>query len=156
MPIALALRPVSHADRDFIFRLFATNTAMQMGALSWEETQRDPLVEMQFRAQEQFHRTQLPDADHQLVVYGDRPVGRMIVIRTEESIHLADIALLPEYQRQGIGTELMRRLQEEAKAQSLPITAHVFMMSPAVHFYQKLGFTISPAAPPQYLAEWKP
>ena len=155
MPPPITLGPVSDEDHDFAYRLFAATKAAEMGAQNWDESQLAPLIDMQFRAQAQSHRTEFPDADDQIVRYDDEPVGRLIVARTAESIHLVEIALLPEYQRRGIGTHLIEQLQQEARAKSRPITAHVFVMNPAVHFYQKLGFTISADAPPQYLAEWR-
>ena len=37
-------------------------------------------------------------------------------MRADEAIHVIDIALLPEHRGAGIGTKLLKELQEEAKA----------------------------------------
>ncbi|MGY3704049.1 ribosomal protein S18-alanine N-acetyltransferase [Vagococcus martis] len=73
--------------------------------------------------------------DHQLVGFGG--------IRIEcDDAHITNIAVLPEYQSQGIGTSLLNELKEEAKnlschSMSLEVRAS---NQQAISVYQSFGF----------------
>jgi ribosomal protein S18 acetylase RimI-like enzyme len=68
-------------------------------------------------------------------------VGRLIVVRTDEQIRLADIALLPEYRRAGIGTSLIKDLMVEAQKADKPVRLQVETLNPqAKLLYERLGF----------------
>jgi ribosomal protein S18 acetylase RimI-like enzyme len=68
------------------------------------------------------------------------PVGRLYVDRCEKAIRIMDIALLPEHRRAGIGTKLLRELQDEARTAGKTLTIHVEKFNPALRLYQRLGF----------------
>jgi GNAT superfamily N-acetyltransferase len=57
-------------------------------------------------------------------------------------LRLIDIALLPPFQRQGLGSQLVLYLQQLAAAQSLPMSLHVAINNPAIALYQRLGFSV--------------
>jgi ribosomal protein S18 acetylase RimI-like enzyme len=52
------------------------------------------------------------------------------------------IALLPEYRNQGIGTDLLNHLIEEARGQHPGLSLSVSPNNPAIRLYQRLGFEI--------------
>ena len=52
-------------------------------------------------------------------------MGRLYVARLADENRVMDIALLPSWRGQGIGTRHLRRLMEEARAVSLPLRIHV-------------------------------
>ena len=51
-----------------------------------------------------------------------------------------DIALLPEHRGAGIGAQLLRELQEEARSAGKSLTIHVERFNPALRLYERLGF----------------
>jgi ribosomal protein S18 acetylase RimI-like enzyme len=56
-------------------------------------------------------------------------------------IYVQNIALLPDFQRQGIGTRLIKELQAKAAARGVPVELGVFRTNaPARRFYERLGF----------------
>lgn len=56
-------------------------------------------------------------------------------------IYVRNIALLPEFQGQGIGTALVKELQAMAAARDVPLELGVFRTNaPARRFYERLGF----------------
>jgi GNAT superfamily N-acetyltransferase len=57
-------------------------------------------------------------------------------------IHLDQLFLLPQYQSLGIGTYLLRALQQEARSKSLQLTLWVLRVNPALRFYERLGFQV--------------
>jgi ribosomal protein S18 acetylase RimI-like enzyme len=67
-------------------------------------------------------------------------IGRLYVARWEREIRIMDIALLPEHRGAGIGTELLRELQDEARSAGKTLTIHVERFNPALRLYERLGF----------------
>jgi ribosomal protein S18 acetylase RimI-like enzyme len=62
------------------------------------------------------------------------------VDRWDKEIRIMDIALLPEHRGVGIGTGLLRELQEEARAAGKSLSIHVEKFNPALRLYERLGF----------------
>lgn len=138
--LAFALRPALPADVDFEHFLYAS-TREDLRPLGPEVF--DGLVGMQFRAQSMSIRLDHPNADRQIVVVDDAPAGRIIVDESGEQIQVVDVALLPEYRGQGIGTSLLRGVLAQADRMGRSIALHVEKQSRAVRLYERLGFLIS-------------
>jgi ribosomal protein S18 acetylase RimI-like enzyme len=58
----------------------------------------------------------------------------------DEALFLAQLFLDRQYQGQGIGTEVMHRLIDEAKREGRAVTLGVVKTNPALRLYQRLGF----------------
>jgi ribosomal protein S18 acetylase RimI-like enzyme len=138
--LAFALRPALPADVDFEHFLYAS-TRDDLRPLGPEVF--DGLVGMQFRAQTMSIRLDHPQADRKIVVVDDSPAGRLIVDESGEQIKVVDVALLPEYRNQGIGTSLLRGVLAQADRMGSAIALHVEKQSRAVRLYERLGFLIS-------------
>jgi ribosomal protein S18 acetylase RimI-like enzyme len=65
-----------------------------------------------------------------------------------------DIALLPAYRGQGIGTRLLDALL--AQAQGAPVTLHVEPLNPAQRLYRRLGFRLLEDRGVYHFLEWRP
>jgi len=77
---------------------------------------------MQFNAQRQHYLQYFPKAEYNLICLEDhQPIGRIIIDAREMKILLMDIALLPVYRNTGIGTRLVREIQDEALSKGLPV-----------------------------------
>nr|WP_268820326.1 GNAT family N-acetyltransferase [Paraglaciecola sp. G1-23] len=59
---------------------------------------------------------------------------------SRDELVLVDIAVLPEYQRQGIATELIRHCMQLADFNKKPITLTVTLNNNAIWLYKKMGF----------------
>jgi len=138
--LAFALRPALPADVDFEHFLYAS-TREDLRPLGPEVF--DGLVGMQFRAQSMSIRLDHPHADRKIVVVEDEPAGRLIIDESGAQIEVVDVALLPEYRGQGIGTSLLRGVLAQADRLGRAIALHVEKQSPAVRLYERLGFLIS-------------
>lgn len=134
------LRPISDDDSAFLNRLYASTRADELQQLDWSEPVKMAFLGSQFEAQQRFYQAQFPFAKFQLIVHEDEPVGRLYVDRTDDEIRIIDIALLPRFQRLGIGSALLRTLLDEARQCRLPIRIHVERFNPAIKFYEQLGF----------------
>lgn len=139
--IPFSLRPARPEDEPFLFSVYASARAAEMAAWGWDAAQQEAFLRMQFNAQHMTYRAQYPDADHQIIICEDQPVGRIMVDRTERGILLVDIALLAERRNGGIGTALIQDLQAEAGQAGTRVSLYVLKSNPAAaRLYQRLGF----------------
>jgi ribosomal protein S18 acetylase RimI-like enzyme len=82
-------------------------------------------------------------AGWQIILVAGQLAGGIAVERTQESLFLANIQLLPEYQSCGIGTCLIRQLLEEGRERGVPVMLSVLKTNvPARRLYERLGFYI--------------
>lgn len=141
--VNVSMRPASDDDRAFLFRLFASAREHEFAFLPLPPAAKETLMRQQFEAQTRDHAARYANADHVIVMQHETPIGRMLVHRGEEVIHLVDIALLPEHRCQGIGTQLVAELVAEGRAKNVAVRLTVFAASEAARLYQRLGFLYS-------------
>jgi ribosomal protein S18 acetylase RimI-like enzyme len=137
--LAFGLRPAQPADADFEYELYAS-TRDDLRPLGAEVF--DGLVGMQFRAQSMSIRLEHPGAERQIVIVEAAPAGRLIIDVSGNHLEVIDIALLPEYRGQGIGTSILRSVLSRADRLGRAVRLHVEKQSRAVRLYERLGFGI--------------
>jgi ribosomal protein S18 acetylase RimI-like enzyme len=136
------LRPVAPEDEEFLLQVYAGSRADEMALVPWDEEQKRAFVRSQFEAQHAQYNERFPDAEYNVVLYKGRPVGRLWIGRTPEQIRLLDIAILPEFQNQGIGATLLKSLLAESEQRGLPLRHMVFKLNTAaLRFYRQFGFS---------------
>jgi len=156
-PEAIEFRPVRENDEALLLRIYAGTREAERGAAVWTDEEWKEFVRMQFEAQRRHYSTHFPSAAHSIVLHHGEPVGRIWVHRPSEEIRLLDIAILPEYRRRGIGTHLIRKLQDEARAAGLPLHHSVELDNPrARRLYERLGFVAVQTHGMHTLMEWNP
>jgi ribosomal protein S18 acetylase RimI-like enzyme len=138
MPVTL--RPVEAGDQQFLFEVYAGTRRAELDAWGWDAAQQDAFLKMQFMAQHNAYDMQYTEADHSLILLDDQPIGRLLVARSSEWIHLVDIALLPAHRNRGIGAQLIKDLLDEAATAGLPVRLQVLKNNPAAELYERLGF----------------
>jgi ribosomal protein S18 acetylase RimI-like enzyme len=121
-------------DIDFLFRLH--RTAMQTYVTqtwgAWDEGWQLQHFQQHF------------DPDHcQIIVLQRQDIGVISVVRQVTGMFLNNIELLPAYQRQGIGTYLIKTLLDEARQKGVVLTLQVLKVNPASRLYERLGFVMS-------------
>jgi ribosomal protein S18 acetylase RimI-like enzyme len=92
----------------------------------------------------------------QVVLVDDTSVGVFVVERFLTHIQIEQIYLLPEYQRLGIGTALIKSLMFDAAQFKIPVRLRVMRVNPAKSFYERLGFIITEATPEFFFMEKDP
>lgn len=137
---SVARRSAVEGDEPFLCRVYASTRREELAPTGWSDEQKDEFLESQFRAQHAWYRAHYADASFDVILASGVPAGRLYVRRAADEIRLVDIALLPEFRRSGIGTSLLRELQEEARAAGVPLRIHVEKMNPAMGLYGRLGF----------------
>jgi ribosomal protein S18 acetylase RimI-like enzyme len=137
---ALSLRPIEPGDEAFLYRVYASTRAAEMELVDWSESDKQAFLWQQFTAQHTYYQQHYPTASFQVVLRDHALVGRLYVNRGQTEIRIIDIALLPEYRGDGLGTQLLRGLLHEASRDGKPVTIHVELLNPALGWYQRLGF----------------
>jgi len=78
------------------------------------------------------------------------------IIRTNTSITLAGIQLLPEYQNKRIGTNLIEQLKQEAEQKNILLFLSVEKDNPhAKRLYERLGFRMVGQDDQEYHLEYR-
>jgi GNAT superfamily N-acetyltransferase len=81
-----------------------------------------------------------PQSEIYTISVNEACAGKLHVADCAESLVLVDIALLPQYWRQGIGTKLLSGLQRRADEAGKPLRLTATAGSYASQLYEKLGF----------------
>ena len=138
----VALRPVEPCDDEFLYRVYAGTRTEELAIVPWDDAQKDAFLRAQFDAQSRWYRENYPRATNEMVVVDGAPAGRLDLHRGPTEIRIVDIALLPEYRGNGVGTSLLRDLLAEADAAGKRVTIHVERLNPALRLYERLGFSV--------------
>ena len=129
---------MSPGDERFLRELYAS-TRDELAI--WPEEERAVLVDLQLRAQQRNWEARFPDAEHEIVVLGEEPVGRSYVAWSPAECRIVDLALLPEYRSVGLGTVLVSETLERAERAGLPVRISVFRANErAIAFWMRMGF----------------
>jgi GNAT superfamily N-acetyltransferase len=140
MDESLHLRPITREDESFLFSLYASTRVAELAQTNWGDEQKTIFCRMQFRAQTADYERNYPDASFQIIERDGIAAGRLLVMRSEEGVHVIDISLLPEHRGAGIGTKLLKDLQKEARVAGKKLSIYVERFNPARRLYDRLGF----------------
>ncbi len=153
---SITLREAAADDTSFLVRLYRDTRYREVSAWGWPREQQEQFLRMQFNAQQKSYEAAFPDAVNRIVLREEVPIGRLLTSQEAESMRLIDIALIEEQRQQGIGTHLLRTLLQQCEARGCILHLNVAHGSPAVRFYQRMGF-LQVGGDPMYLQmEWTP
>ena len=136
----ISLRAITPEDDVFLARVYASSRAEELAITGWSEELKAEFCRRQFDAQSAYYAANYPEASFQIIERDGWPVGRLYVARWEKEIRIVDVTLLPEFRGSGIGTKLLRDLQDEARAAGKSLTIHVERFNRALTLYERLGF----------------
>ncbi|MEM7391910.1 MAG: GNAT family N-acetyltransferase [Verrucomicrobiota bacterium] len=160
MNATVSLRPVTDEDRDFLLRVYDSTREEEMQLAreysGWDDEQVEQFMAQQFHAQDTFYRQHFPNTKMDVILDGDRPVGRLYVDRRVDEIRVIDIALLTPCRGKGIGGQLMNEILDEGRSKNLPVRIHVQRGNVAMHLYDRLGFKKIEEQSVYDLMEWTP
>ncbi len=71
------------------------------------------------------------------------------------SVEIAALELAPRWQRQGIGSAIIRAVQARAAELERPVTLRVLKVNPARALYERLGFRQVGETPTHYQMAWR-
>lgn len=152
----ISFRPITEDDMELLFQIYASTRMDELAAVPWEDAEKESFLRMQFHAQHVFYQQNFKEAEYKLVLLDDKPIGRFYVDHRHDEIRVIDIALLPKYRRQGIGSQLMKTVLAKGQQANLPVKIHVEHNNPALHWYTRLGFKQVETHGVYFLMIWKP
>jgi GNAT superfamily N-acetyltransferase len=153
---SLSLRPVSTEDEAFLLRVYQSSRGDDLRGLEWTEERISEFLEMQYEAQQRFFESEYKRADDEIILWQGKPAGRLIVERREHEIRCIDVALLPEHRNSGVGTFLIRKLQDEARQAKKPLRLQVIRFNRAVNLFERSGFIRTSETGTHFQMEWLP
>jgi len=136
----ITLRPITPEDVPFLAAVYASTRWDELAPTGWSDEEKAIFCRRQFDAQSAHYQEHYPGAAFQVIEQDGRGIGRLYVARWEKEIRIVDISLLPEFRGTGLGTKMLRELQEEARSAGKSLTIHVERFNPALKLYQRLGF----------------
>jgi GNAT superfamily N-acetyltransferase len=138
--MSLTYRPVAEGDLPFLKRVYRSTREDELQLTGWDEAFKETFIDQQFTAQHQYYREAYHDASFQLILLDGKEAGRLYVWESDRQIRIVDIALLPEFRNQGIGTTILRGLITKADTSGRILSIHVEAYNPALNLYKRLGF----------------
>ncbi|MEL7084642.1 MAG: GNAT family N-acetyltransferase [Cyanobacteria bacterium J06597_1] len=144
-------------DLQFLSRVYASTRVDEMNLiLGWSKEWKAAFLQQQFEAQHAYYQEHYGDAEFSIVKEGDRPIGRLYIDRWEDEFRIIDIALLCQARDRGIGTAILKAIQELARIEGCAVRIHVEYNNPALRLYRRLGFQKIGETGVYFLMEWKP
>jgi ribosomal protein S18 acetylase RimI-like enzyme len=128
----IKLRPATNEDYDFLYSLHRETLKDYIDATwGWEENW-----------QQEYFREHFTSAEKDIIQFKGEDIGCLSVRDEGDHLFLAYIAVLPNFQRQGIGTRLIKGVMDEAEEKAVPVTLRVLRVNPARALYEHLGFEV--------------
>ena len=142
----VSLRPAAESDYDFLWWLHGATMRTYVDAIwGWDEA-----------FQRQFFQDHFDPARIEIVERAGEAAGYISVERGEDVIFLGAIEIAPDFQGQGIGTGLIRDLQDEAGRWGVPLKLRVLQGNPARRLYERLGFVATGETETHIMMNWLP
>jgi len=150
----VSLRAEQPDDEAFLYRLFAVNNDIFRQGNVPPDTA-EALLAMQHRARTLSYRAAFPSARFWIVEFNDSPVGRYIENDEPDAVYVVDIALLPEFQRGGFGSALIRSTQRLCAPRGMraKVLAH---NEASLKMFRRFGFEPHGEEGPHIVLVWPP
>lgn len=152
-----SIRPINDTDMYFLLELYATTRTDIHQLPNWTAAQKSSFIKMQFDAQHLHYQTHFPNARFNVIIDQNRtPIGRYYICHSKTEVRVIDIAILPSYQKKGIGSLIIKETMDQCRLSGLPFRLHVTKYNPALDWYSQLGFKEIDEADFTYHLEWNP
>jgi GNAT superfamily N-acetyltransferase len=128
----IAFRPARSRDFDYCKCIY-------FAEMDWiiRELHLDPLAQAE-SFQKQWNETQV-----RIITLQGADIGWLQSFAQDDALFIAQLFIERPHQRKGIGTEVMKRLIDEAARLHQAIRLDVVKINPALRLYERLGFRIS-------------
>lgn len=81
------------------------------------------------------------------------PIGTMVVVEHADHFYIGELYLLPEYQRRGLGSEILSRVLARADQMGLPTRLQFLKVNPVRSLYERAGFQVTGESKTHFFAE---
>ena len=136
MRFTIGFRKVKHEDLDFLLKLR-------------KKSMSDHLAKAKIKLSNEQHLERIKEnfSDSHIILRDRKPIGVLkigvVALNNEsKSLHIRQIQILPEFQGEGIGSQVLKVVKKRALQLQLPITLNVLLKNPARGLYLRHGFQI--------------
>ena len=150
----ISLHAVTTQDREFLLSVYAAGRETELSVLPFDEAQKRAFCEHQLDAQTEYYQDKYSDAAHDIILLDDEPVGRVYVDRSDNLISILDLAVLTEHRKKGVGTHIIKSLQDEAAASDKRVGVYVESFNPSQNLFRELGFELVEGDEMNLYFEW--
>lgn len=142
----IILIPGEESHREFSYRVKKTAEGEYIAQIwGWDENfQRD------------FHAKDWQQKRPEIILYDSRPIGTISKTENEDYVEIRQFFILPEYQRQGIGSYLLKSILDRADRSDRIARLAFLKNNPVGSLYKRHGFQIIDEMDNFYLMERKP
>lgn len=148
-------KTIGAGDEAIFFALYSAVRSEELGMQGWDAPLRDQILRMQCAAQRSGYRQQYPGIIEQFILRDEQAIG-WIMVSHDAEIRCIDLAILPEERRRGAATRVLRDLQEQAAARTIPVVLSVLRTNaPALALYNRLGFRTAGENESHLFLEWR-
>src|ERR1700716_1272565 len=110
----VSVRPAGDDDRPFLFAVFAASRREVLAPLGWDERAKQSFLRTQFEAEQRDWR-RYHGVQDLVVLRGGEAVGRMAVAEDAQEVRVLDLTLLPAHRGQGLGSQLLASVLDQAR-----------------------------------------
>lgn len=104
---------------------------------------KEAIILQQFTIEQQQLIQMYPDAEFNIVMLKDEPLGRLYIYHGKTTDRILEIGLLEEYRGLGIGREILEAVIENALKKGKSVCLQVAWFNQGAYgFYEKLGFEV--------------
>jgi len=143
---ALELRPAAAEDAGFAYDVKKRALGPYIEQVwGWREAE-----------QLSYHRREYKAELISIITLAGTDIGTVSVTSDGSRVLLCMLYILPEDQRQGIGTHIVRSVQAQAQRDHLPVLLGVLKVNPAKQLYRRLGFVEVEETETHVKMQWNP
>ena len=153
----LKLRLFSERDIPFLKSVYFSTREEELKQVSaWTNEIKNTFLTQQFEAQHDYYQKNYVGAKFYVIEFEKESIGRLYYVEDfEGTIRIIDIAILPKFQKKGLGTIILNAIFERANVIKQPVTIHVESFNPAMELYKRIGFKkISETNGIYHLLQW--
>lgn len=133
MNTVTTLCPATERDLEFVYTLLQVSLRpyVEQTSGNWDESWQRKRFDEVTRFE-----------DHKIIEHEERSIGCLCALERPDELRLVRLFLLPAFQRQGIGTAIVKTLLTSATSRGVPVRLRVLRVNPARQFYARLGFVV--------------
>ena len=138
----ITFRPRRGRDEAFLRMAYETSRDEEFKDVLWNNpAQKKAFFNQQFDAQALHFTTMYDSLDYDIIEYKGKPAGRLVLSWESSHLHCVDLAILPRYRKQQIGTAIMDAIVGELDRQHMTASLMFEKWKPYLEkFYEGYGF----------------
>jgi GNAT superfamily N-acetyltransferase len=126
----IELVPATDDDREFSYQVKKAAEGVYISRIwGWDES-----------FQRKFHETDWNENRPDIIKYSGKSIGTLSVVENDRYIQVGRFFILPEYQRKGIGSYLLRTVLQKADKAGLVSRVAFLKGNPVESLYTRNGF----------------